>query len=250
MPGSVSKYCLQYSPIPVIVVRPSSKRDKKKRKRMRDPARRGYRDILDKSGDGDEGGHILDARNRRSIIGTDCLTEFGTRDAEEEARMVAEAIGYRDNKKSSVSDGAPLSRVISGRSDISIRSGRSGSMGSYASDDYNDDARSPGGKLMKSPELRDLDSPPGSDYEYSDEDEMEIVPAYVLAQEEAMARARERAIQTEQEEREREEERTRKKENAPPGQGALAVLGAFGGGGAARATSTGGGSVKRNPLIP
>ncbi|EMC92682.1 hypothetical protein BAUCODRAFT_44793, partial [Baudoinia panamericana UAMH 10762] len=47
--GSVSKYCLQYSPVPVIVVRPSSKREAKKRKRLMDPARTGYRDILDKS---------------------------------------------------------------------------------------------------------------------------------------------------------------------------------------------------------
>ncbi|KAK4940875.1 hypothetical protein LTR66_014873, partial [Elasticomyces elasticus] len=49
LPGSVSKYCLQHSPVPVIVVRPSSKRDKKKRKRLRDPRRGGYRDILDKT---------------------------------------------------------------------------------------------------------------------------------------------------------------------------------------------------------
>ncbi|KAF2718808.1 adenine nucleotide alpha hydrolases-like protein, partial [Polychaeton citri CBS 116435] len=47
--GSVSKYCLQHSPVPVIVVRPSSKREKKKRKRLRDPSRTGYRDILDKA---------------------------------------------------------------------------------------------------------------------------------------------------------------------------------------------------------
>ncbi|KAF2488026.1 hypothetical protein BDY17DRAFT_237776, partial [Neohortaea acidophila] len=47
--GSVSKYCLQYSPVPVIVVRPSSKREAKKKKRLKDPDRMGYRDILDKS---------------------------------------------------------------------------------------------------------------------------------------------------------------------------------------------------------
>ncbi|EME41460.1 hypothetical protein DOTSEDRAFT_98591, partial [Dothistroma septosporum NZE10] len=47
--GSVSKYCLQYSPVPVIVVRPGSSREKKKRKRLQDPSRSGYRDILDKS---------------------------------------------------------------------------------------------------------------------------------------------------------------------------------------------------------
>jgi len=270
MPGSVSKYCLQYSPVPVIVVRPSSKRDKKKRKRMRDPARRGYRDILDKSGDAEEGGHILDARNRRSILSPETLSELGKRDAEEEARMVAEAIGYRPDKSTSLSEGTPLSRVISGRSDISGRSARSGSMGSYASEDLPDDPKSPAGKLMKSPELRDMDSPPGSDYEYSDEDEMEVVPAYVLQQEEALQRARERAIEAEREEREREEERTKKeeerkrreeerkkKENDKPKRGkggddyegaagALAALDALGGGGG----GSGGGTVKKHPLIP
>jgi len=49
LPGSVSKYCLQHSPVPVIVVRPSSKRDKKKAKRRADPGRRVYQDILQQS---------------------------------------------------------------------------------------------------------------------------------------------------------------------------------------------------------
>lgn len=46
----MSKYCLQHSPVPVIVVRPSSKRDKKKAKRRADPGRRVYQDILQQSG--------------------------------------------------------------------------------------------------------------------------------------------------------------------------------------------------------
>ena len=237
MPGSVSKYCLQHSPVPVIVVRPSSKRDKKKRKRLRDPSRRGYRDILDKSDDVAEGGHILDARNRHSV-GGEVLSELGRRDAEDEARMVAEAVGYRPG---SATEGAPLSKIGSGRSEYSSRSARSGSMGSYASD--GDDWKSPSvGKLMKSPELRDLDTPPGSDSDSSDEDNFEPVPAYVLAQEEALNKARERAIKTEEEEREAELQRIKKenfyktgwgndsgkKEKSPEPQqtqGAAAVLG-------------------------
>lgn len=51
LPGSVSKYCLQHSPVPVIVVRPSNKREKKKKKRQADPARRAYMDILERSND-------------------------------------------------------------------------------------------------------------------------------------------------------------------------------------------------------
>ncbi|TKX26475.1 putative universal stress family protein [Elsinoe australis] len=211
MPGSVSKYCLQHSPVPVVVVRPSSKRDKKKRKRLKDPARRGYRDILDKSEDAAEGGHLLDSRNRYSIIGTDVLSELSKRDEEEEARMVAEAIGYRPGQTVPTGDGPPLSRVISGRSEVSNRSARSGSLGSAGSD-VGEDLRSPVGKLMKSPELRDLDTPPGSDDDDSSDEGYEAVPAYVLAQEEALSKARERAIKAEEEEREAELERIRKEE--------------------------------------
>ncbi|KAE8316919.1 hypothetical protein BDV41DRAFT_527390 [Aspergillus transmontanensis] len=49
LPGSISKYCLQQSPIPVIVVRPSTKREKKKKKRLADPTRRSYNHILELS---------------------------------------------------------------------------------------------------------------------------------------------------------------------------------------------------------
>ncbi|KAK9473748.1 uncharacterized protein V1510DRAFT_375527 [Dipodascopsis tothii] len=49
LPGSVSKYCLQHSPVPVIVVRPTEKRQKKKAKRQADPNRRRYLDIIESS---------------------------------------------------------------------------------------------------------------------------------------------------------------------------------------------------------
>ncbi|PWY68677.1 adenine nucleotide alpha hydrolases-like protein [Aspergillus heteromorphus CBS 117.55] len=49
LPGSVSKYCLQQSPIPVIVVRPTTKREKRKKKRLADPTRRNYNHILEMS---------------------------------------------------------------------------------------------------------------------------------------------------------------------------------------------------------
>ncbi|GAO50905.1 hypothetical protein G7K_5024-t1 [Saitoella complicata NRRL Y-17804] len=51
MPGSISKYCLQYSPVPVVVVRPDPKRAKKKKKRLADPGRRAYIDLLEKCGE-------------------------------------------------------------------------------------------------------------------------------------------------------------------------------------------------------
>ncbi|KAL1864397.1 hypothetical protein VTK73DRAFT_5896 [Phialemonium thermophilum] len=40
--NSFSKYCLQYSPVPVIVVRPDEQRRKKKEKRTQDPTRQSY----------------------------------------------------------------------------------------------------------------------------------------------------------------------------------------------------------------
>ncbi|KAJ5907440.1 hypothetical protein N7495_000122 [Penicillium taxi] len=56
--GSVSKWCLQQSPIPVIVVRPSPKREKKKKKRRADPARKSYNQLLSLSVK--RGGRIFD----------------------------------------------------------------------------------------------------------------------------------------------------------------------------------------------
>jgi nucleotide-binding universal stress UspA family protein len=40
--NSFSKYCLQYCPVPVVVVRPTEKREKKKSKRMNDEGRQAY----------------------------------------------------------------------------------------------------------------------------------------------------------------------------------------------------------------
>ncbi|CAL3965710.1 unnamed protein product [Diplocarpon coronariae] len=50
MSNSFSKWCLQYSPIPVVVVRPTEKRAKKKKKRDADPSRQDYARILKESG--------------------------------------------------------------------------------------------------------------------------------------------------------------------------------------------------------
>jgi hypothetical protein len=44
--NSFSKYCLQYSPIPVVVVRPTEKRVKKKTKRANDTTRQTYLGML------------------------------------------------------------------------------------------------------------------------------------------------------------------------------------------------------------
>jgi hypothetical protein len=244
LPGSVSKYCLQHSPVPVIVVRPSSKRDKKKRKRLQDPARRGYRDILDKSDNTAtlDGGYTRDPLHRLSIIpgdGLGALSELENRDAEEEARMVAEAIGYRPGQIAA--DGESLSRVTSARSDVSRRSGRSGRSGSFGSNRSQspETLRSPSRGLVQSPQLRAVaDSGPESEFDSDDEDrDNSAAPpysAYYEAQEKALMEARERALKAEEEEKERERETKERKENAKTGGGGnvldlLAELGGRGG---------------------
>ncbi len=112
LPGSVSKYCLQNSPVPVVVVRPEDKRAKKKAKRLANPTRRGYSSILDNanaSGGGDF--HAL-------------ATEAPGEADGEEAMAVAKAIGldqgaFGERKGlESESEGAPLARMRSVKSDI------------------------------------------------------------------------------------------------------------------------------------
>ncbi|KAI1282247.1 hypothetical protein F5Y07DRAFT_234178 [Xylaria sp. FL0933] len=79
--SSFSKYCLQYSPVPVVVVRPTEKREKKKLKRAGDPSRQGYVHIL--------GGqkHEADSENSSAYELEPNLTP------DEEAHRVAVAVG-------------------------------------------------------------------------------------------------------------------------------------------------------------
>ncbi|KAI0535627.1 hypothetical protein GGR58DRAFT_515223 [Xylaria digitata] len=79
--SSFSKYCLQYSPVPVVVVRPTEKREKKKAKRAGDPSRQSYMHIL--------GGqkHEADSDNSSVYELEPKLT------ADEEAHRVAVAVG-------------------------------------------------------------------------------------------------------------------------------------------------------------
>ncbi|RHZ48512.1 universal stress protein [Aspergillus thermomutatus] len=95
LPGSVSKYCLQQSPIPVIVVRPSTKREKKKKKRQADPTRRSYNQILEQSSR--RGSRIFDASSS---------TESNISRLPDEEAAVAAALGLPPsytNSRSSLS---------------------------------------------------------------------------------------------------------------------------------------------------
>ncbi|KAK3940341.1 hypothetical protein QBC46DRAFT_261210 [Diplogelasinospora grovesii] len=81
--NSFSKYCLQYSPVPVVVVRPDDKRNKKKEKRMLDPTRQSYVAML-----------AHNAGKHEAESGASSLYELERGlSADEEAHRVAAAIG-------------------------------------------------------------------------------------------------------------------------------------------------------------
>ena len=108
LPGSVSKYCLQQSPIPVIVVRPTTKRLKKKKKRQADPTRKDYNQILSQS-EAAGGGHLLEKSVRNSIIGPLPTA------TDDEAAAVARAIGIPKNR---LGEGGRLTKPTSSRADV------------------------------------------------------------------------------------------------------------------------------------
>lgn len=87
MGGSVSKYCLQRSPVPTIVVRPSSKRTKKKLKRQQEAGRSVYSNILTKA-QHTGGSHVRD----KSVTNLDL---FETKPKDTEAQAVEKAVGPR-----------------------------------------------------------------------------------------------------------------------------------------------------------
>lgn len=143
LPGSVSKYCLQHSPVPVIVVRPTSKRDKAKSKRTNDPDRQGYREILAKS-------------EKLPDIDSPRNSYFAN---EEEAANIG---GAATAPKVAV-EAHPLKQVAHAESsDDDLEAGNSALVG--------DELRSPG-PMMKSPHLQNLDSPELSDQSSSEDEE-------------------------------------------------------------------------------
>lgn len=81
--NSFSKYCLQYSPVPVVVVRPDEKRQKKKEKRDNDPEKQSYRQMLIAT----QGIHEADSE------ATSTWEIESKLSADEEAGKVARALG-------------------------------------------------------------------------------------------------------------------------------------------------------------
>lgn len=81
--NSFSKYCLQYSPVPVVVVRPTEKRIKKKEKRANDAGRQTYISMLAAT----NGKHEADSEASSTY---ELETQFS---ADEEAHQVAKVLG-------------------------------------------------------------------------------------------------------------------------------------------------------------
>lgn len=145
LPGSVSKYCLQHSPVPVIVVRPSSKRDKARSKRANDPNRLGYQEMLAKSES------LIDVTTspapspRGSFVASD-----------EQAAAVKASLQAQSAQYTQPVEPSPLAQVHHAEQS--------------EDETFDKDPRSPG-SLLKSPELQNLDSPDiSSDSSSDDED--------------------------------------------------------------------------------
>jgi hypothetical protein len=109
LPGSVSKWCLQSSPIPVIVVRPETKRLKKKKKRLADPNREAYNTVREGS---IYRSHVLDRTSEQTTF----VELPSATDAELEA--VSDAIGVPKDLKRPKFGGA-LKKTPSNKSDKS-----------------------------------------------------------------------------------------------------------------------------------
>jgi nucleotide-binding universal stress UspA family protein len=169
--NSFSKWCLQYSPVPVVVVRPTEKRLKKKKKRDADPTRQDYARILKESGI-DE--HETQSGSQNSIF-------EASNDPKEEAHAVAAALGLPAqfdptlkplHKESSRS----LRKVESGQNAVTTAS-----QGSLSPDSRPNSPE----VLMKSPKSSQLESPAMSGEESSEgedeeEGEFEAVDARAL----------------------------------------------------------------------
>ncbi|RYP57556.1 hypothetical protein DL769_009407 [Monosporascus sp. CRB-8-3] len=115
--SSFSKYCLQYSPVPVVVVRPTEKRKKKKLKRIGDPSRQSYINML--------AGHKHEADSENSS-----LYELEPNiTADEEAHRVAVAVGLPAAYDPTIKpiDPSSLLRNSGRRSVVDLASGASAS---------------------------------------------------------------------------------------------------------------------------
>lgn len=169
--NSFSKWCLQYSPIPVVVVRPTAKREKKKMKRSTDPSRQEYIHILQESGASEHEANSIANRNMEAF------ETLLANNPDAEAHEVAAALGLPAKFDPTIkpldltsSHGHPLRKVVSGRSD--------------ATSESPGDSRSASPVIMrKGPRSPGIDSPAlsGAEDESDDEEgEFEAVSGHAL----------------------------------------------------------------------
>ncbi|PQE16642.1 universal stress protein [Rutstroemia sp. NJR-2017a BBW] len=161
--NSFSKWCLQYSPIPVVVVRPTEKRLKKKQKREIDPLRQSYARLLQDSG--------VDLHETQ-VVASNLEEPIGPL---AEAHAVAAALGlpaaFDPTLKPFILDGSrALKKVDSGKSEET----------NYTSGP--DSRPSSPDMLVKSHRSAQLDSPmmSGDEYSENEEDEFEAMPGHLL----------------------------------------------------------------------
>uniref|UniRef100_A0A093VPD7 Universal stress protein A family protein C25B2.10 n=1 Tax=Talaromyces marneffei PM1 TaxID=1077442 RepID=A0A093VPD7_TALMA len=155
LPGSVSKYCLQQSPIPVVVVRPSTKREKKKKKRLADPTRRSYGNILQISEQQGSGLFNKQVSSDKNVA----------KPPADEAAAVAEAVGLpRHFQHAHTGSDSKLSATSSNEEENGKDVLRSDTpqLSPYIEDGN-------GERVLKSPGLGNLDTPPDSESESDSE---------------------------------------------------------------------------------
>ncbi|KAH8821726.1 hypothetical protein F5884DRAFT_768887 [Xylogone sp. PMI_703] len=166
--NSFSKWCLQYSPIPVVVVRPTEQRLKKKKKRDADPTRQDYARILRESG---INGHETNAGASTPIL-------EATNDEDAEAHAVASALGLPAQFDPTIKP-VILETSLSHRK----RPSRMSDATDTSRDSFAVDSRAGSPEaVMKSPISEQLDSPMMSGDDFSDEDEgdFEVVSGHTL----------------------------------------------------------------------
>jgi len=143
--------------VPVIVVRPTSKREKKKKKRQADPSRRGYLDILEKSlGGSGKAGHVLGQSSRNSIASEQPSAGEG------EALAVAEAVGLNPKIEAALQ---------AAQADHAARIEALESSASPSPTDSPVDEQKDLGAVMKSPDPEDFESPDLSESDDDDDDD-------------------------------------------------------------------------------
>jgi hypothetical protein len=176
--NSFSKWCLKYSPIPVVVVRPTEKRDKKKTKRANDPTRHNYAQILQDSG---VGIHEANATPKNADMPTEILP-VNAPDAE--AHEVAAALGLPSKfdptiKLSDINDRLHTSKAQHRQSDDTTAS----------LDSSLDNRPTSSEAKVRIGKAESADSPAVSDEEETDDDgdDFEVTPGHTLVGNEPQA---------------------------------------------------------------